>query len=73
MERFYKMKITFKDLKIGDTINYDIPLKQNNYKNETMLVLAKDDQTVKLSGLTTWYCSKNFFNQLVNVSIIEND
>ena len=65
--------IQFNNLQVGDTINYNIPLKQGNVKNETMIVLQKDDKMVKLHGRNTWYCSKDLFNQLLDVSIIYQD
>lgn len=68
--------VTFDSLKIGNTINYDIALRQDSYKNETMFILDKNSTHVKLFNLVnnfTWYCSRKFFDQLLNVSIIEND
>ena len=62
----------FNALEIGDAINYDMLLKNGALKNETMLILDKDTQTLKLNRLdNTWYCSKVLFNQLLNISIIK--
>jgi len=62
----------FNALEIGDTINYDMLLKNGALKNESMLILDKDTKTLKLNRLDyTWYCSKELFNQLLNVVIIK--
>ena len=62
----------FNTLEIGDTINYDMLLKNGALKNESMLILDKDTKTLKLNRIDhTWYCSKVLFNQLLNVSIIK--
>ena len=62
----------FNALEIGDTINYDMLLKNGSVKNETMLILDKDTKTLKLNRLDhTWYCSKELFDQLLNVVIIK--
>jgi len=62
----------FNALEIGDTINYDMLLKNGSVKNETMLILDKDTKTLKLNRIDqTWYCTKMFFSQLLNVAIIK--
>ena len=62
----------FDNLEIGDTINYDMLLKNGSVKNEIMVILDKDTKTLKLNRLdSTWYCSKVLFNQLLNVTIIK--
>ena len=62
----------FNTLEIGDTINYDMLLKNGSVKNESMLILDKDTKTLKLNRLdSTWYCSKELFKQLLNVTIIK--
>jgi len=62
----------FDNLEIGDTINYDMLLKNGVLKNESMILLDKDTKTLKLNRLDhTWYCSKVLFNQLLNVTIIK--
>ena len=63
----------FDTLEIGDTINYDMLLKNGALKNETMLILDKDTKTLKLNRLdSTWYCSKELFDQLLNISKYRN-
>ena len=65
---------TFKALKIGDTINYDIELRDKKLKNETASILDKNDNMLKLlCSNNTWYCSVDMFYQLKNVSVIESD
>ena len=62
----------FNNLEIGDTINYDMLLKNGALKNESMIILDRDTQTLKFNRLdSTWYCSKVLFNQLLNVAIIK--
>lgn len=64
----------YNELNIGDIINYDIVLKSGKLKNESALVLNKDSNVLKLSVLSnTWYCSKDMFYQLKNVSVVESD
>ena len=67
-------KIELKDLRPGDIINYDIKLQNGSLKNVSESVLQVTKEGLKLERLgVTWYCSKEFFNQLLNVSIIESD
>lgn len=67
MKRFY-------ELSIGDIINYDIELRNKKLKNESALILDKNDNMLKLSVLSNvWYCSVDMFYQLKNVSVIESD
>jgi hypothetical protein len=62
----------FNTLEIGNSINYDMLLKNGSVKNETMVILDKDTKTLKLNRLdSTWYCTKMFFSQLLNISIIK--
>ena len=62
----------FDTLEIGDTINYDMLLKNGALKNESMLILDKDTKTLKLNRIdNTWYCTKMFFSQLLNITIIK--
>ena len=68
------MKVDFEDLRIGDTINYDLELKNKNLVNKTALILDKNESHLKLhEGNIKWYCSAQQFAQLKNVSIIESD
>ena len=69
-----KVLVGYKSLNIGDIINYDIELRNKNLKNETALILDKNDNMLKLSVLSNvWYCSIDMFYQLKNVSVIESD
>ena len=64
----------FNALEIGDVINYDIVLRNGKLKNESALILDKNDNMLKLSVLNdVWYCSIDMFYQLKNVSIVESD
>lgn len=64
----------FNDLNIGDIINYDIELRDKKLKNESALILDKNDNMLKLSVINNvWYCSVDMFYQLKNVSIVESD
>ena len=61
-------------LKIGDIINYDIELRNKKLKNESALILDKNNNMLKLSVLSNvWYCSIGMFYQLKNVSVVESD
>ena len=70
-----KIIVSYKYLEIGDVINYDIPLRtKGKLKNETALILDKNNNVLKLSVLqNVWYCSFDMFHQLKNVSIVESD
>ena len=64
----------YNKLEIGDIINYDIVLKSGKLKNQSALILDKNDNVLKLSVLQhTWYCTIDMFYQLKNVSVIESD
>ena len=66
--------IKFKDLKIGDIINYDLELRSKELVNKTALILDKNDLFLRLKeNNITWYCSTQQFSQLKNVSVIESD
>ena len=60
----------YDNLENGHTITYDKPLKNGSLKNLTDIVLAIDSKSVKLNRLNiTWYCTKEYFMQLLNVSV----
>lgn len=64
--------ITFNDLQVGDTINYDLKLSENKSVNLTETVLEKNDNFVKLlcSGIANTVYSKNFFDKKIsNITI----
>ena len=64
----------FNNLKIGDIINYDIELRNKKLKNESALILDKNDNILKLSVINNiWYCSVEMFTQLQNVSVVKSD
>ena len=64
----------FDRIKKGDIINYDIELRNGKLKNESALVLDKNDKMIKLDRLgKKWYCTKSYFMQLQNACIIKSD
>ena len=64
---------TYNDLQPGDIINYDITLKNGTLKNISELVAYKDNTKVKLIRIDiTWYCTKEYYKQLLNVIIVKD-
>ena len=70
----YKRTVELQEIKPGDIINYNIKLQNGSLKNvsESVLQVSKDGLKLERLGVV-WYCSNTFYNQLLNVSIIESD
>lgn len=69
-----RVSIDYKDLKIGDIINYDLELRNKKLVNKTTLILDKNESHLKLhENRLVWYCTKQQFTQLKNVSVVESD
>ena len=64
--------ILYNNLENGDTLNYDIILRNGDLKNFSDIVLDKNSYCLKLNRLDiTWYCTKFMFKQLLNITIIK--
>jgi hypothetical protein len=68
-------KLSFKDLKIGDNVNFDLILCKDETINKSMLVLEKNETHVLLHDIDgKWLCSEKFFNNnTLNVSVLYED
>ena len=64
--------LVYNNLENGDIINYDLELKNGVLKNFSDIVLNKNNLRLKLNRLNiTWYCTKEYFYQLHNITIIK--
>ena len=64
--------LVYNTLENGDTLNYDIILRNGDLKNFSDIVLDKNSYCLKLNRLDIkWYCTKFMFKQLLNITIIK--